>query len=134
MKKILLFFVLGIMSFGLVGCGEKGSGAIGKDIDYTVVSEADIPAELKEGIDENKVNPFQMAYTDGEFMYLAVGYGEQESGGFSIQVETLCEKGDEVLFSTDLVGPDESKIVTMRKTTPYIVVKTEQIDKNIIYE
>ncbi|MDR1700671.1 MAG: protease complex subunit PrcB family protein [Lachnoclostridium sp.] len=136
MKKIRLFIILGIIStlLCLGGCEKKGEGAIGKDIDYTVVSEEDIPPELKKSIDKNKINPFELSYTDGEFMYLAAGYGEQDSGGFSIQVVALCEKGEDILFSTNLLGPDESRIVSLKKTTPYIVVKTEKMDRKVVYE
>ncbi len=136
MKRIRLLFIL-IMTAALFcfwGCGKTDGGKIGADIDYTVVSEEDIPPELKKSIDKNKINPFELTYTDGEFMYLAAGYGEQDSGGFSIQVVTLCEKGEDILFSTNLLGPDESRIVSLKKTTPYIVVKTEKMEKKVVYE
>ncbi len=136
MKKMRLFFILGMAAvlFCFWGCEKADEGKIGEDIDYTVVSEEDIPPELKKSIDKNKINPFELSYTDGEFMYLAAGYGEQDSGGFSIQVVKLCEKGEDILFSTNLLGPDESRIVSLKKTTPYIVVKTEKMDRKVVYE
>lgn len=139
MKKIQMFILMAITAVFLCSCTKEDMGKRGKDIDYTVVSETDIPMELKTSIDKNKINPFELTYTDGEFMYLAVGYGEQESGGFSIQVVALHEQGDKILFSTNLIGANgtkdqENKVVKKKVTTPYIVVKMEEMDKEVIYK
>ena len=57
-----------------------------RDLDFTVVSAEDISEELKSHIDERKEETFTLIYRDGENMYLIVGYGSQEGGGYSIRV------------------------------------------------
>lgn len=131
MKK--LYLLLLVVTLCLTGC-QTVSTKQGKSYDYTVVSREDIPEELKEQIETHKMNPFQLSMTDGEYLYIIVGYGEQKTGGYSIQVEGLYEKGEDLCFSTSLIGPEEGKIVAGKKSYPYIVVKTEIIEKNIVYE
>ena len=60
-----------------------------RDLDFTVVSAEDISEELKSHIDERKEETFTLIYRDGENMYLIVGYGSQEGGGYSIRVNDL---------------------------------------------
>ena len=60
-----------------------------RDLDFTVLSEEKIPAELMTIIEEKKSAPFQITYTDNENLYICVGYGQQETGGYSIAVEEL---------------------------------------------
>ena len=92
-----------LFSFGMClfsGCGTEKEGKRGKDLDYTVVPTEECPADFLAEINKKKINPFQMTYEDGEYCYLAVGYGEQETNGFSVRVLGLYEKGDGVVFET----------------------------------
>lgn len=138
MKRILGGITIGILliSFlALSGCSTDTSGGKqGKSFDYTVVKEDDIPEIFKKQIDENKINPFQLSYLDGEYLYIAVGYGEQASGGYSIQVKELCEQGEDIRFLTELIGPNDEQVVKKLPTTPHIVVKMEAMDKMVVYE
>lgn len=119
------------VSFSLMGCSEEKQSEKGKDWDYTVVPTADCPADFLSEINKKKINAFQMTYDDGAYCYLAVGYGEQEKNGFSIKVLGLYEKGESLCLETSLVGPEEDQIVSNKKSTPYLVVKTQRTDKKI---
>ena len=55
-----------------------------RDLEFTVLSEEKIPEELKALVEERKEEPFQLTYTDNEFLYICIGYGKQETGGYSI--------------------------------------------------
>lgn len=129
---LCLCFLTGIVLSGCEHVQEEGSR--GKDIEYTVVPTADCPEELKNEIETKKINAFQMTYDDGEYLYLAVGYGEQQSGGFSIRVLGLYEKGENLCLQTSLQGPDEDEVVSMKESYPYLVVKLERMEKEVIFE
>lgn len=130
-----LLFLCVISGCIMSGCQNASQeGKRGKDWEYTVVPTADCPEELKEEIDKKKVNAFQMTYDDGEFLYAAVGYGEQEKGGFSIQVLGLYEKGSSLCFETSLNGPEEDEVVSHKASYPYLVIKTEKTDKQVIFD
>lgn len=134
--KNLLWFGLLVMSLGVfAGCGiKKQEEKTGEPLSYTVVEELSIPEELKEKIEEKKVTEFQISYADEEALYLAVGYGEQKTGGYSIVVEYLKESEDSIYLETNLVGPDKEEKVSLKPSYPYIVIKTEWRDKEVYYE
>ncbi|MCH5252576.1 MAG: protease complex subunit PrcB family protein [Lachnospiraceae bacterium] len=133
MKKRWMAGCLGLLLLLiLTGCETvTEEAAKGKDWEYTVVPERDCPEDFKKEIEPKKINKFQMTYDDGEFLYIAVGYGEQETGGFSIKIQGLYEKGESLCIETSLVGPEEDTIVKNKPSYPYIVIKTEKTEKTV---
>lgn len=115
----------------LVACGREKEEKRGEDLEYTVVPTADCPKDFLQEINKKKINAFQMTYDDGEYCYIAVGYGEQETNGFSIQVQGLYEKGDKLCLETSLVGPDKEQIVSQKKSYPFLVIKTMKTEKKV---
>ncbi len=132
MKKILVLFILACT---LCGCSStKITKEEKTPVDFTVVEKAAVPPELLTIIDEKKTEEFTMSYTLDGYLYIAVGYGEKSTGGYSIQVEELYETKSNIVINTTLVGPEAGEAVNKMATYPYIVVKTEYIDKNIVFE
>lgn len=66
---------------------------------------ADIPEELQNDIEEKKAADFKMTYKDSEFLYIVRGYGEQETGGYSICIRDLYLTSNAIIFDTELIGP-----------------------------
>ena len=131
-KRLLLFFcVLGILLL-FAGCTktEKELKKI-KDLEFTVVEEADIPEELLTKIKEQKAAPFRITYTNAGYMYIAQGYGEQLCGGYSIAVKELFLAEDSIVFQSELIGPGENDLVNHAVTHPYIVVKVEDMGVDV---
>lgn len=128
--------VLIILAMALTSaCSSKAvSDEKVKDIDYTVVAEADIPETLRNAIEERKEEPFKLSYSDGEALYIAVGYGRQSSGGYSIVVDELYMTESNIVYATTLTGPDGNAVSTDKPSFPYMVVKTEYTDCEVIYK
>ena len=121
----------------LTGCGMSGERNNKlRDLDFTVLSEEKIPEELKTVIAEKGSEPFRLTYSDNQNLYISIGYGEQKTGGYSIAVDELYLTDDAVHVSTSLLGPDITgqKSGAGKPTTPYIVIKTELLDKTVIYD
>ena len=137
MKKGIVFTVLTSLFciFFLTGCIESSTekGKI-RDLEYTVVCEDNLPEELQKGIKERKAKEFKISYSDGSFLYICRGYGEQETGGYSIRVTDLYLSEDGIVFATEFIGPDKSENVPQVSSYPVITVKTEIIDKPLIFE
>ena len=137
-KKIITILALGLLAsitLLLAGCSsEKLSTEKLRDIDFTVVDEDDIPEELEEMIDEKEDQPFKLTYADDGALYIAIGYGEQPTTGYSIQVKELYESKNAIYIHTNLIGPSKDEKVLQRATHPYIVVKLEYVDKNVVFE
>ena len=103
-----------------------------KDLEFTVVAQKDMPEKLQEVIDEKQENAFQISFTLGDALYIAVGYGEQQTGGYSICVNELYETENAIVIDTTLIGPDSEEKVAESASYPYIVVKTEVIENKTI--
>lgn len=135
LKTVLSLLIIIITSFGLGAC-KKDESEIKKlkDLEFTVVEDADLPGELKEIIDEKKETPFRLHYSNKDYLYIVVGYGKQNSGGYSIAVEELFLTDNAIYIDTNLIGPSKDDLVTQGVTYPYVVVKLEYLDKNIVFE
>jgi hypothetical protein len=121
----------------LTGCGEKKDPmAKIKDLEFTVAVQENIPEELFSVVEEKKTQGFKMTYQDGGFLYICMGYGEQETGGYSIAVNALYETENAVYFDTTLLGPKpgENDGKKQSPSSPYVVVKTEMVEKPVVFD
>lgn len=62
------------------------------------------------------------------------GYGEQETGGYSICIRDLYLTVECDFVDTELVGPRKGEQVSSGPSYPYIVIKTEKRDESTIFE
>ncbi len=133
--KIPLLLVLFCLTFFLGAC-RPGTDEDTKlrDLEFTVLSEEALPEELKPLIAERSMAPFQMTYSDKDYLYICVGYGEQKTGGYSIAVNDLYLTDADIHIQTALLGPDAGDTLTNSPSYPYIVVKTKYLDKTVIFE
>lgn len=121
--------------FFLTGCAiEKTNRTKVRDMEYHVVAEEEIPEELKTQIEEKKAADFKMTYETPEHLYIVRGYGEQATGGYSIQVAELYLSSNAVLFKSSLIGPRKGENAAKSPSYPYIVIQTEKIDKNVVFD
>lgn len=135
MKRIILCFLAVATAAMLSGCTFLSEERIKlRDLDFTVLSEEKIPEELMSIIEEKKKEPFQITYTDKEYLYICTGYGEQATGGYSIAVNELYLTDTAVYVSTSLLGPESADKNNATPSYPYIVIKTEYLDQTVIFE
>lgn len=119
------------------GCRQKQNSLEKiKDLEYTVTAQENIPEELLTVIEEKKTEGFKLTYEDGGFLYICMGYGQQECGGYSIAVNALYETENAVYLDTTLLGPKPGEADDKRVSPsyPYVVIKTEQVDKPVVFE
>ena len=116
-KWIVLAVILMLGIFG--GCGlEKTDEKKLEDLTYTILEEKEIPQEFFAVIEEKKEQMFKLTYTDEESLYIAVGYGVQQT----------------VYFDTTLIGPSKGEQVNEAKSYPYLVIKTKYSEKNVVFQ
>ncbi|MCM1190320.1 MAG: protease complex subunit PrcB family protein [bacterium] len=133
--KSVLALLLAACVFALSGCTMLSEEKIKlRDLDFTVLSEEKIPKELLDILEEKKASPFQITYTDNENLYICVGYGQQETGGYSIAVEELYLTDANICVNTSLLGPDGTEKGEKTVSYPYIVLKTEFLDLTVVFE
>lgn len=103
------------------------------ELDFTVVEDKDLPVELKKLIDSKKENTLRMTYTTKDYTYIVVGYGTQETSGYSIKVNDLYLGKNAIYVDVSLMGPAADETVSQTKTMPYIVLKIEKRDETVIF-
>lgn len=133
--KRLVFLVCFINLIVISSCGVKKQEVKKiKDLEFTIVEENNIPEELLKIIEEKKKVSFKLTYSDAEYLYIVVGYGEQKTGGYSIAVDELYLAENAVYINTNLIGPSKDEKVAQVLSYPYIVVKTEYVDKSVVFD
>ena len=134
-KRLLSVFLICLMCMGVYACGKKQEGMEKiKDLECTVIAEDNIPEELLEQIEQKKADAFKITFEDRGFLYICVGYGTQETGGYSISLNALYETANAVYVDTNLIGPAPEEKSKPVESYPYIVIKTEFIDKPVVFD
>lgn len=105
-----------------------------RDLEFTVLGEEKIPEQLTAIIEGKKKEPFQITYTDNANLYICIGYGEQETGGYSIAVNELYLTDTNIVVNTSLLGPEASDQENKTPSCPYIVIKTEYLEQTVSFE
>ena len=135
--RLLLYMAALLMITVLVtlfGCGiEKTYGNRLQDLEYEII-EDEIPKELAEKIEEKKSADFKLTYENDKYLYIVRGYGEQETGGYSIQILDLYLTQNAVVLHTNLKGPSKDEVKNAAPSYPYIVIRIEHTDKNVIFQ
>ena len=135
MKKICLLVIVSIMAAMLSACGgETEKEEDRNNLEFTVVSEDRLPDELKEILDQKKESAFKLTYADEGYLYICVGYGKRESGGYSVTVNELYETDNAIYVNTNLLGPKAGSSPGTSPSYPYIVLKIEFRDKTVVFD
>lgn len=117
------------------GCGIKEeTDKKVQDLDFTVMQEKEIPQDILEMIEAKKTGEFQFTKTSGDYTYLVVGYGQQNTSGYSIQVEDVYLGENAIYVETSLLGPKKDEAVNQIKTFPYVVVKIPKRDEAVVFK
>ncbi len=135
MKKLLLLSLVSFFSISLISCKKTNDPPEkDRDLEFTVVENADLPEKLATYIEEKKNNPFKLTYENEDYLYIVQGYGAQKSGGYSISVDELYLADDWIYVKTSLIGPGKNEPVTQNITYPYVVIKTEFMDNEVCFQ
>lgn len=119
----------------LTACSSsKKSAPERTELVYTVEDIRNLPQELQNIIEEHKKQEIRLSYTDGPELYLIRGYGEQQTGGYSIAIRECSEDEQSILLDTMLIGPHNPEEMKEEPSYPYVVLKTDQKEKEIIIQ
>lgn len=119
----------------LAGCSvAKKQSDQHQDLECTVLKEDEIPQPLAEVIEENKTKEMKLSYEKDGMLYIARGFGEQKTGGYSITTKYCYLDEDGIHIRFELLGPPAGETLPEEATWPYIVVKLERIGESILFE
>lgn len=130
-----MLLALLLFALHLTGCAMLSEQQVKlQDLGFTVVSEEKIPEELRTIVEEKKENAFKLTYNDDAYLYIVIGYGQQPQGGYSIAVNELYLTEDAIFVNTTLLGPESTSAAGQTPSYPYIVLKTDYLDKPVVFE
>lgn len=135
-KRIISVMLVGLLCLSVAACGvqQKDSMEKIKDLEFTVIPEDKLPEELLSAIEERKEERFKITFQDQGFLYICIGYGKQETGGYSIAVNELYETANAIYVDTNLLGPEPGEKGNLSPSYPYVVIKTEYIEKSVVFD
>lgn len=135
MKKVRWLPLAVLVILLLTGCEMLSMERVKlRDLDFVILSEEVTPRELKDIIEERKTESFKLTYSDADALYICIGYGAQKGGGYSITVDELYLTESAIYVETTLLGPDEDKSSKEVTSYPYIVIRTEALEENVVVE
>lgn len=134
MKKYMYLLLSLILTFSLTSCKTtEKTKDVHQKLDFTVVKSINYPEKVSSLIEEKKEEPFHFAYSDGEYLYLCMGYGKKKTSGYNITIESLYQNETGVHVKPILTHSEDSED-KKSVTYPFIVLKLEHRDTEIIFD
>lgn len=131
---VILLFCIVWMGLYAAACGGEKQAEKVRDLEFTVIGPDEIPQELAQIIEEKKNDSFRLTYTSGNDLYIAAGYGRQETGGYSITVPELYLTENSIVAKTELKGPERSEPTGTEPSYPYLVLRTELLEEPVVFQ
>lgn len=126
---------MGLLCVWLAGCSvQKYDETKENDVDFTILSEEEIPEQVNEIIEVSKTENFRKTYSDKNYLYIIIGYGAQPTSSYSIEIQELYESSNALYITSMLKGPSRTEKVIEIETYPYIVVKVQHTDKAVVFQ
>ncbi len=105
-----------------------------KDLDYTVCDESKLPDALVELIQAKKKEPFKLSYRTKDYLYIVMGYGAQDRADLSIHLKELYLTENAIFVETELDSVEKEKLEDDKLAYPWIAVKCELYDVQVIFK
>ena len=75
-----------------------------------------------------------MTYEYQWYLYMSLWYVAKDKTVYSVEVNACYETSDAIRIQTTLLGPAKGEKTKEKKTYPYVVMKTEYREKDVIFE
>lgn len=134
MRRIFSVILLICLCSLLWACGNSSDVENRTELDFTVVAHDQIPGELQQILDSKKEETFALTYTDGNYLYIAIGAGKQPTGGYSYAIQGLWLADNAICIDVDLLGPNVDEQQKKIPSYPHVVVKLEHRDEPVIFK
>ena len=106
MRRVVSLMLLICLCSLLGACGDSSAAETRTELDFTVVTPDQIPGELQQILGSKKEETFALTYTDGNYLYIAIGAGKQPTGGYSYAIHGLWLADNAIYIDVDLLGPN----------------------------
>ena len=134
--SILILAVFLILGMQMQGCDVKiiPQEQEKREVEFVIVSEECIPETVKSLIESRKEQEMKLTFVDGKDRYLIIGYGKQNTGGYSIYIKDLYATENALYVDTCLMGPAKETKVKEVPSYPVIVLQIWEMGLPVVFE
>ena len=105
-----------------------------REVEFVIVSEECIPEAVASLIESRKEKEIKLTYVDGKDRYLIIGYGKQNTGGYSIYIKDLYATENALYVDTCLMGPSKENKVKEVPSYPVIVLQVWEMGLPVVFQ
>lgn len=134
--SILILVILIVLGMQMQGCDFKiiSEEQEHREVEFVIVSEECIPETVKSLIESRKENEIKLTFVDGKDRYLIIGYGKQNSGGYSIYIKDLYATENALYVNTCLMGPSKEAKIKEVPSYPVIVLQVWEMGLPVVFQ
>ena len=104
------------------------------EVSFSIISKECIPESLAKLIEERKEEEIKLTYVDQGQRYIVIGYGKQNSGGYSIYIKDLYKTENALYVDTCLMGPKEKEQKQETTSYPMIVLRISEMGLPVVFQ
>lgn len=134
---IILVLILSVLVIpGMQGCEFKivPQEQEKREVEFVIVSEECIPQAVEMLIESRKEKEMKLTYVDGKDRYLIIGYGKQDTGGYSIYIKDLYATENALYVDTCLMGPAKENKIKEIPSYPVIVLQVWEMGLPVVFQ
>ena len=134
--SIIILGILMVLGLQVQGCKFKiiPEEQERREVEFIIVSEECIPDEIKTIIDTRKEEEIKLTFADGEDRYIIIGYGKQNTGGYSIYIKDFYATENALYVDTCLLGPKKESKGKDAPSYPVIVLQTSEMGLPVVFK
>lgn len=133
--SIIILVLLIILGMQIQGCKFKiiPQEQERREVEFVIVSEECVPKEVATLIENRKEEEMKITYVDGEDRYIIIGYGKQNTGGYSIYIKELYATENALYVDTCLLGPSKESKPKNVPSYPVIVLQISEMGLPVVF-
>ena len=134
--SIMILVVLLVLGMQIQGCEFKiiPKEQERREVEFVIVSEDCISKEMQTLIESRKEEEMKLTYVDGENRYIIIGYGKQNTGGYSIYIKDLYATENALYVDTCLLGPKKGGKPKEIPSYPVIVLQISEMGLPVVFK
>jgi len=147
LKKRYIYIILGIILITALAIILVPKYLIkgDREVKYKVLETSEVPEKIKEVLPQYLTDERALGCKLDEEVYVVVTRGEKQTGGYTVEVESITEEktendGIRLTVHVKFKDPDVNDIVAQGFSYPFTIVKTnlnqlpEKIELEVEYE
>ncbi|WP_347550862.1 protease complex subunit PrcB family protein [Pseudalkalibacillus hwajinpoensis] len=138
--------ILSILLIVLAGCGNNSansssndsSGSGGEDMEeklsFETVQMENAPNDIKTTVQQKWLEKSTFTVPSGDDLYIIITRGEMPTGGYSVAIDTIVKKGNQLVVSFYNTDPKKDDMVTQAITKPITIARIDLTNARVKFK